>query len=95
MSEDFEAFVSFIREETNEYNREINKDTLIEDHLGVTGAEANELILAFSKKYRVDIQNFNPDAYFYPEPSLLARYKPIKSLTVGMLFEAVTNRKLE
>ncbi|MNE20819.1 hypothetical protein D3C80_1139600 [compost metagenome] len=92
---EFEKFISFIRNEIGEFNLEISENTLIEDNLGVTGAEAEELIYNFSKQYEVDISTFNPKLYFYPEPSLFSKHTKILPLTVGDLFKAISKKKLE
>lgn len=91
----FADLISFIREEAGEFNLEINENTLIEDDLGVTGVEAEELIFNFSSKYGVDISKFDPSQYFNPEPSLFVRYKQIKPLTIGNLFQAIMDKKLQ
>lgn len=90
----FDVLVSFIREEIGEFNMEINRETLIEDHLGVTGGEAVALIHNFGKKFNVDLSEFDYSSYFYPEPSFFITFKPILSLTVGDIYDAIETGKL-
>jgi Protein of unknown function (DUF1493) len=55
----FAELVFFIRDKTGVHEMPITRDTLIEDDLGVTGDDADDLLKAFSEKYNVDISNFN------------------------------------
>ena len=64
----FADLVNFIRKQVNEYIIPIKRETLIEDDLGVTGDEAEELIFNFSTHYKVDLKFFTFTKYFYDEP---------------------------
>ena len=55
----FNELVSFIRNSIGESNMPIMRETQLEGDLGVTGAEAYNLIVAFGEKYNVDIRNFD------------------------------------
>lgn len=57
-------FIQFIRQETNIYDLQISEHTTIENDMGVTGAEAFDLIEAIGKKYDVDISQFKFNKYF-------------------------------
>ena len=91
----FEDLISFIREEIGEYNMGINRETLIEDDLGVTGDEAIELIQNFSKKFNLDIKDFVYSKYFYPEPSIFSVNKSIHPITLENLYTILKTGKLE
>lgn len=87
---DFLSLVSFIREQIREDKMLINRETLIEDQLGVTGDEAEELIIAFAKQYNVNIDNFIFRNYFYDEPGLFnIPNRVIKPLNIGHLERAI------
>ena len=74
----------------------ITRDTLIEDGLGITGDEAEDLIIAFSKKYNVDIGSFNFAKYFYDEPGIFnIQNRVIEPFTVGHLEKAITAGRLD
>jgi len=86
----FNELVLFIRDQIREYKMPITRDTLIEDDLGVTGDEANELLINFSRKYNVNISNFNFSKYFYDEPGVFnIQNRKIEPFTVGHLEKAI------
>ncbi len=74
--------------------RDINIETSIEQDLGVTGEDAEELIKEISKKFNVNIDDFVFAKYFNDEPSILTVYRQIIPLTVGDLIQAISNGKL-
>jgi hypothetical protein len=90
----FEKVVSFIREQTVEYERHIDAVTLIENDLGVTGDEAVELIKSFAKEFNVYISGFEYAKYFHPEPGFFTVAKTIEPLTVGDLYDSLGLKKL-
>lgn len=95
----FAELVSFIRDTIGEHEMPITRETLIEGDLGVSGLDAEELIMELSKKYQVDVSNFRFTNYFYDEPGLLdiigisGRKK--KPFTVGHLEKAVIAGRLD
>lgn len=92
---DLTDLIEFIRRETGEDKKEINLSTLIEDDLGITGEDGYDLIRNFSKRFRVDISEFDYSKYFYPEPSpYLVMKDKILPLSVGDLYRAIIERKL-
>lgn len=93
--ENFEELVSFIREQIREYKKPVTKQTSIEDDLGVTGEEADELLANFSSKYRVDIRGFDFGKYFNDEPNPFLGRKDILPLTVGHLEKAIMAGRLD
>lgn len=72
----------------------INMETSIEQDLGVTGEDAEELIKEISKKFKVNIDDFVFAKYFNNEPSILTVYREVVPLTVGDLIQAISNGKL-
>ncbi len=95
LDETFIRLVSFIREEIGEYSLDITEHFLIEDDLGVTGEDAFDLIQNFSKKFNVDIENFEYKKYFYPEPiSIFDSYRSVMPFRVGNLYESIRIGKL-
>jgi len=91
----FEDLVFFLQKQTGA-NKTITKDTLIEDDLGVTGDDAEDLIIMFSKRYNVKIDNFAFSKYFYGEPNpFVSQNHKIKPLTVGHLEKALIAGRLD
>jgi acyl carrier protein len=91
----FESLVSFVRLRSREFKKSITRETLIEDDLGVTGDDAAELILEYSKKYNVDISNFIFTKYFNEESSVFTMEKRIWPFTIGHLEKAVIAGRLD
>ena len=86
----FLELVAFVRQEVNEFNLAMTRQTIIEDDLGVTGDEAEDFVIAFSKKYNVSIENFKFSKYFYPEPGIFGLQNGrISKLTLGHLEKAI------
>jgi acyl carrier protein len=104
-SEMFETLKAFIIKETYEENIEITPNTIIETELGVTGDDAVNFIIAFGKKFNVDVSNFMAADYFEGEGfdligslirAITGKKKPKKKvLTVGDLDRAVKAGKLD
>jgi hypothetical protein len=96
-SEDvFNELVSFLRSQFGCTNIQINRQTIIEDDLGITGDEAEELISAFSKKYNIDVSIFCMEEYFYDEPGIFnIQNRAIKPFTVGYLEKAIIAGRLD
>ena len=73
----------------------INKESKLEEDIGITGDEAWEFFNAFSKKYNVDISNFLMYDYFKAEGSDfleffgLKKKKVKKFLTVSNLVQGI------
>ena len=92
----FAELVAFIRSKAGEHEMPITKETLIEDNLGITGGDAEDLIMDFSKKYNVDISNFNFTKYFYDEPGIFNfQNRIIEPFTVGHLEKAIIAGRLD
>ncbi len=95
----FAELVSFIRDAIGEHDMLITRETLIEGDLGVSGLDAEELIIEFSKKYKVDVSNFRLRNYFYDEPSILdvigITTRKVQPFTVGNLEKAIIAGRLD
>lgn len=50
---------------------EVTESASIEDDLGVSGDDAVEFIVAFGKKFNVDVSNFMAAEYFSPEGDVI------------------------
>jgi len=59
--------VAFIHEQSRRYEVSITLDTSIENDLGLTGDDGEALILAFRKRYNVNIDYFYITKYDEPE----------------------------
>ena len=101
----FNDIKSFVEEVRWKYPFELQRETRVEQDLGITGGEANEFINAFSKHFNVDISNFKFDSYFELEgdwilPALVRFFRGKKKknkmvLTLGDLEKAIESNKLE
>jgi hypothetical protein len=90
-----EKLVSFIREEIGEFDLGINKNTLIEDELGITGDDGIELIFNYSKQFNVDVTDFKFDKYFHPEPGVFNTFKKtILPIRINDLYNGMISGKL-
>jgi len=95
----------FVIEQSYVDDEEITKETRIEDDLGVSGDDAVEFIIAFGKKFNVDISNFMIAEYFEPEgdiilPTIIGFFtgrkkQKKKFLTVGHLENAIIAGRLD
>lgn len=84
-----DVLVVFVREQIREFKLSINECTRLEDDLGVTGDEAEELIAAFAKRFNVNIEEFRFEKYFYSEPSIFISEEPKEVFTVGNLQKGI------
>ncbi|MVT09448.1 DUF1493 family protein [Chitinophaga tropicalis] len=89
----YQELLSFIKSEIlgeGDENVILDRDTSLEDDLGVTGIDADKFILKFSRKFNVDLSNFNIDSYFEPEFSFwLFGRKKRKRFTIKELENAI------
>jgi len=81
--------VDFIREETLDPSLAITEDLSIENDLGISGDDAYEFMMAFSKRFSVNIRDFDYSDYFNSEPSFFGIVSEKSSLTVGVLNRAI------
>lgn len=86
--------IVFIKEESLPESLLVTEDLSIEDDLGISGDDAYDFIMTFSKKFQVDLSTFDYSLYFPPE---LPRFRSVshkKLLTVGMLNRAINRGKM-
>ena len=95
----FEDVQAFVVEKIGVDEIEVTRETLLQSDLGIYGDDAVDFIVAFSKKFKVDISKFMAAEYFRPEGvDVLGLY--LKSshkhcLTVGHLEKAATLGRLD
>lgn len=88
--EKFAELLDIIRKISGEYTQTLTRDALIEEGLGICGDDAIELILAVSKRFNVDVSNFNFGKYFSDEPLFFYdSNKVLAPFTVAHLERAV------
>jgi hypothetical protein len=100
----FNDIKSFVEKVRWKYPFELQRETRIEQDLGITGDEAYEFIDAFSKQFSVDVTNFRFDSYFELEgdwilPALVRFFSSKKRevkmvLTLSDLEKAVESKEL-
>ena len=100
----FNNIKSFVEEVRWKYPFELQRETRVEQDLGITGDDAYDFINVFSKQFSVDVTNFNFDSYFELEgdwilPALVRSFRGIKKeeklvLTLGELEKAVESKAL-
>lgn len=91
----FQELIQFVRDQTRELKMPMTRETLIEDGLGVTGDDAEELIFAFSRKFGVDISNFLFGNYFNNEPNVFTIPRKLLPFTIGHLEKAMIAGRLD
>lgn len=91
----FQELILFVRDQIREYKQSITRETLIEDDLGVTGDDAEELLVSFSAKFKVDISEFNFGKYFNDEPTAFSFPRKLLPFTVGHLEKAIVAGRLD
>jgi acyl carrier protein len=95
----FEEIQAFIVEKIGVDEVEVTQEALLQDDLGVYGDDAVDLIVAFSKKFKLDVSNFIAADYFKPEGldilGFFSKGIPRKNLTVGHLEKAVIAGRLD
>lgn len=95
----------FVVEQSAVDDVEITRQTSIANELGVSGDDAIEFILAYSKLFNVDVSGFMAAEYFGAEGGLSFSYfseilfgkvlQRNKNLTVGDLEKGILARRLD
>ncbi len=68
MSDDiFESIKLLSEKKMGKYRKPLLRDTTLEKDLGMSGDDAVEFVLDFSKKFSVDVSKFEIKKYFFPE----------------------------
>lgn len=102
----FERICDFVERQQGKLYPKLTRDVTIERQLFLTGFDAFEFILDFSKEFNVDISNFMAADYFEAEGSMSVTikywlgmtkkpWKYRKELTLGDLEQAVIVGKLD
>lgn len=89
------TLIKFIRDEIGDDIIPVEDHTTLESDLGISGIDADKFILSFSKKFNIDLSDFNIDNYFEPEVNLfIFKKKNRTALTVSDLQNAIHEGKL-
>jgi hypothetical protein len=96
----FEEVICFTKEFSGEEKVNYNENTDIEKNVGITGDDAWDYLVAFGKKFNVDVSKFDFDdhfdmegAYFFGvEMTNINRNK--KPITIGVLVDAIISGKI-
>src|SRR5262245_26242616 len=102
-NEMFNKLKAFVVKQSAVDDEEITRDTEIEDHLGVTGDDAVDFMIAYSKAFGVDVTKFMAADYFGPERSVVLsgliggvnQKRKRKTLTVGHLEKGIRAGRLD
>src|SRR5947207_3666344 len=100
-NEIFERIKSFVERERWKYSFPLTRETTVEMNLKITGDDADEFLIAFSKEFNVDVSNFRIGDYFGDEgdtilPALIhavtgKKKVQRKMLTIGDFEKAIIN----
>ena len=89
----YDELLAFIRAEIlgkRDESLVLDRDTSLEEDLGLSGIDADQFILKFSNEFNVDISGFNIDDYFEPEFSFwLFGKKKRRRFTIKELENAI------
>ncbi len=99
----FDELTSFVEEYRYTYPFKLERTTSLYPDMNIYGDDAVEFILAFSKKFGVDVSNFMLASYVPPEElpvftcfkELFGKAGQIKELTLGHLEAAIRKGKLD
>lgn len=101
----FEELKKFIIEQRWEYDFPLVRETTLERELRITGDDADEFLIAFGKKFNVDVSEFPIGDYFESEgdqilPAIIRMItrkekRQKKPLTIGQLEKAMIAGKLD
>jgi acyl carrier protein len=104
-NEIFEKIQLMIVDKMGKYRKPLMRETTLEKDLGMSGDDAVEFILEFSKKFNVDVSKFEIKKYFFPEgdsvlPAIIRFFAGKKNpkqkeLTLGDLEKAVIAGRLD
>lgn len=104
-NEVFEKLNQFVTEQRWEYDFPLTKDTTVKEELKITGDDAVDFLIAYGKKFNVDVSHFMAADYFDGEGdvilpaiirSITGKKKPLKKiLTLGHLEKGIIAGKLD
>lgn len=78
MDIDKHRLFEFVKEQSAVYEADINMDTDLQDDLGVRGDDAVEFLIAYGKRFNVDVSKFMAADYFNSESFGLLAYLTAK-----------------
>ncbi|MRG44191.1 DUF1493 family protein [Chitinophaga sp. SYP-B3965] len=104
-NEVFERIVLLVESKMGKYKWPMSRETCLEKDLGMSGDDAYEFLLDFSKEFKISLSEFEMKKYFYPEgdsifPGIIrlftGRDNPKQmELTLGHLEKAVIAGRLD
>ncbi len=86
--------IKLIEGKMGKYKKPITRETCLEKDLGITGDDAVELLLEYSKKFSVDVSNFMAADYFEGEGIQMDIINPIIRLITGKKKKEVIKKEL-
>ena len=95
MGSSLNELIAFVRDQAGHHEITISRKTLIEDDLGVTGGDAEDLVVAFGQKFNVEISNFKFQRYFNDEPGIFNIGRSVEPFTIGDLEKAMIAGRLD
>ena len=97
--------ILLVEKRMGKYQMPIVRETALEKDLGISGDDAVEFLMDFSKEFNVDMSNFDIKKYFFPEgdsilPAIVRlftgkRQRKQKELRLGDLGKAVIAGRLD
>lgn len=93
--EHFKKLKEFVIEQSCVDDEPITEQTSLENDLGVTGADALELMVAYGKFFNVDVSKFMAADYFNAEGLMLIFHSKMKPFTVGHLLKGILAGRLD
>ncbi len=104
-SELFDKLKSFVIKQTGVEDAEVTRDTQVENDLGVTGDDAVDFLIAYSKAFNVEVTKFMAADYFDGEgdkilPAIIRTFtgkkkKTNKVLTIAHLEKGIFAGRLD
>jgi len=96
-SEKFGELVQFTIEQSCVDDEPITRETRLYDDLGIYGDDAVDFLIAFGKKFNVNVSRFMAADYFKGEgiDILGLGHAPTKTLTVGHLEKGIIAGRLD
>lgn len=81
-----------IENKMGRYKKPFTRDTALEKDLGISGDDAVDFLLDFSKKFNIDMSKFDIRKYFFPEGDFMLPI--ILRLITGKKREKISELKL-
>ena len=71
---DYNELYKYIADFSGVHSDDMTPDHSLSNDLGIYGDDASDLIIDFSKKFKVDISSFNFDEYFEGEGDMISKF---------------------